>query len=112
MANVSYERRKHKRHDLACPVRLASDPAEAPTKSKGINLSDGGLLFPLPAQAVPPVGSHVQLGFSVPRSTPNTYLLEDFSSRAVVVRSEPPDGEGAVRVAVQFEGPMNLAIDV
>ena len=112
MAEMSYERRKHKRHDLACPVRFAGDEAEAPARIKGINISDGGILFPLPGQAAPDVGAQVQVDFSVPRSTPNTFLMEEFSSKAIVVRTEPGGGRRPVRVALRFEQPMDLGIEV
>jgi len=112
MAEVSYERRRHKRHELACPVSLAGEDAQAPAKTKGINISDGGILFPLPRQAVPDVGAKVHVDFSVPRSTPNTFLMEEFSSRAVVVRSEPGGGKVPARIALEFERPMDLGIEV
>ncbi len=112
MAEVTYERRKHKRHELACPVWLAGDEADEPGKSKSINISDGGLLMPAPEGADPKVGSRVHIDFSIPRTTPNTMLMEDISSRAVVVRTEPAGGRRPVRVALRFEQPMDLGIEV
>ncbi|MGB2823308.1 MAG: PilZ domain-containing protein [Phycisphaerae bacterium] len=112
MAKVSYERRRHKRYEVACPVSLAGDEADAPARSKGINISDGGMLFPLHGKGVPGVGARVHVDFSIPRSTPNTFLMEEFSSKAIVVRAEPAGGRRPARVALRFEQPMDLGIEV
>lgn len=112
MAKVSYERRRHKRYEVACPVSLAGDEADAPARSKGINISDGGILFPLRGKTLPGVGARVHVGFSIPRSTPNTFLMEEFSSKAIVVRTEPAGGRRPARVALRFEQPMDLGIEV
>ena len=106
------ERRKHKRHELDCPVSLAGQAGGEPVRTRGINISDGGMLFPIPPDAAPPPGQEVDLEFSIPRSTPNTFLLEPFRSRAIVVRQEPSDGEGPVRVAVRFEPSLDLGLEV
>ena len=112
MDEPRYERRKHKRHPLECPVRMTDATGNLLASARGINISDGGMLFPAPSEALPERGSRIHLDFSVPRATPNTFLMEEFTCKAFVIREEPSDGDGPVRVAVEFERPLDLEIEV
>jgi hypothetical protein len=59
----------------------------------------------LPEDGVP---DEVRLHLSIPRSTPNTFMLEDFATAARILRSEPlADGDGA-GIAIQFARPLTL----
>ena len=112
MAEPHYERRKHKRHALECPIRMTDVAGKLLAAGRGINVSDGGMLFPVPHEARPQRGARIHLDFSVPRSTPNTFLMEEFTCKAFVVRGEPSNADGPVHVAVEFERPLDLEIEV
>jgi hypothetical protein len=103
------ERRRHTRYRVPCPVRLSSGPA-GEAAGKTANVSDGGLLVALPRQALPACGSLVDVLLRVPRSTPNTYMLEEFTSRARVVRHETSGSRASA--ALQFLHPLDLAVEV
>ncbi len=105
------ERRRHKRHALPCPVWLLSDDGATVT-GKSINISDGGVLVTL-SQPSPPVdGSWVGINLCVPRATPNTYMLEEFTTRARVIRRQViPDGAMAA-VGLEFARPLELVLEV
>ncbi len=106
------ERRQHRRHPLPCPVSFQAPGAGAELRSKSLNISDGGLLVSVGGHQPPPPGSRMNVQFSVPRTTPNTYLLERFRAPAIVVRHEGDPGDGSARVAVRFETPLQLGLDV
>jgi len=112
MAQRYYERRKHKRHELECPVELSDGAGKVLAKARGVNISDGGMLLPVASEALPKRGARVHLDFSIPRSTPNTFLMEEFACKAFVIREESPDGRRPAHVAVEFERPMDLGIEV
>jgi hypothetical protein len=103
------ERRRHKRYPVPCPVRLSSSPA-GQAAGKTANVSDGGLLVAMPRQKLPAPGSLVDVLLRVPRTTPNTYMLEEFTSRARVVRHETSTGRASA--ALQFVCPLELAMEV
>ena len=111
MAKHGAERRKHKRHDIPCPVKILDSEGGLLAKSKCQNISDGGILVPLPPTAAGKMGANVQIEISVPRTTPNTYMLEQFSSMARVIRTQDTDSAG-IAAAFEFARPLNLAIEV
>ena len=111
MEPARHERRRYKRLPLACPVSLNDAGGEPVGQSRGLNISDGGMLLPLPPERAPEAGSQVRATFSVPRSTPNTFLLEEFSCKAFVVRQEP-ENERSCQVALRFEPPLDLGLEV
>jgi len=112
MAQLHYERRKHKRFDMECPCRVTDGAGRLLAQSRGINISDGGMLLAMEDGQPPKHGARVHLDFSVPRSTPNTFLMEEFACKAFVVREEPGADDCPVRVAVEFHRPMDLEIEV
>ena len=77
-------------------------------------MSDGGALLQAPADQELAPGEPVKLLLRVPRSTPNTYMLEDFSSGANVVRRQPAaDAAGPGQyLAVRFSEPLSLELAV
>ena len=64
-----------------------------------------------PVGAAPEPGRQLDLKLSIPRSTPNTFLMEPVAGQAIVVRHEPAD-DGARNVAVRFEPPLTLDLEV
>jgi hypothetical protein len=113
MPTPKHERRKHKRLKLECPVRLERPSGKPGGKSRTIDVSDGGTLLPAPEGFDPAVGQRVIVHISVPRRTPNTFLLEEFEAPASVVRADPAKGGGAKgQVALKFDSPLDLGLEV
>jgi hypothetical protein len=112
MPAPKHERRKHKRHRLDCPVRLDRPGGKPGGKSRTINVSDGGTLLPAPEGFDPAVGQRVTVHFSVPRQTPNTFLLEQFEAPASIVRAETPKRGARGQVALKFDSPLDLGLEV
>ena len=111
MTRPNNERRLYPRHEMSCPARLVGEAGTLVATGRTINISDGGLLLPVRPQDRPPAGEIVDVKLSVPRSTPNTFLMQPFCSQAVVVRQEEtPDG--ACHVAVRFDPPLDLDLEV
>jgi hypothetical protein len=106
------ERRKHKRHKLECPVRLHRPDDKPAGKSRTIDVSDSGALLPAPEGFDPVLGQRVTVHISVPRQTPNTFLLEEFEAPASVVRAERPQGGAPPQVALKFDSPLDLGLEV
>ena len=111
MANPNIERRQYTRHGLSCPARLVDETGSHLASGKTVNISDGGLLMPIGPEAAPQPGEQLDVKLSVPRSTPNTFLMQGFTAKAIVVRHDQSD-DGAGRVAVRFEPPLELDLDV
>jgi hypothetical protein len=107
--NPDADRRAHRRYELACPAQLFNTDGETLGGGKTRNLSDGGLLVPLDAPVEP--GTSVSLCFSLPRQTPNSYLLEHVAGEGRVVRVEP-DQSARCAAAIAFDAPMDLKIEV
>ncbi len=105
------ERRKHKRHDIPCPAQLFNGQGEAVSGDKTVNISDGGLLMPIPSDSAVTPGEQVSLYFSLPRATANTYMLEHITADALVVRVDPTADEDRHNLAVQFAKPLNLQVE-
>ena len=111
MGKKKAERRRHKRQDLACPVTLKVEPDQTPARGKTANISDGGALLPVPDGPPPPVGATVSVKLGIPRTTLNTYMLEEFTCRALVLRHQAVDG-GPFALALQFLHPLDLMLEV
>ncbi len=106
------EKRQHRRHALACPVAVLNEGGDVVARGKTLNISDGGALFAVPVAGVPAVPQAVRLDISVPRSTPNTYMLEPVSAPARVLRHEALVDPRLAGLAVRFESPLDLALEV
>jgi hypothetical protein len=61
---------------------------------------------------VPRVNERVRVVLAVPRSTPNTYMLEEVSCEATVVRHQPLEDNSVVGVAIRFQPPQDLGLEV
>jgi hypothetical protein len=112
MSSRAAERRRHKRQALACPVIVASPHGRVLGQTKAINLSDGGVYIPLPLDSVPTPSSRVKLVISVPRTTANTYMLEEFNCSARVLRHHPLLDEKLAGVALQFVESVQFGLEV
>ena len=76
------------------------------------NISDGGAFLSAAADGLPAVDGICQVRFALPRTTPNTRMLEDVSCEARVVRHQGPKGGRAAGVGLQFSTPLDLMIEV
>ena len=81
-------------------------------RGRTINISDGGALVSIPRDTAPEISANVNARFSVPRSTPNTYMLEQFASSACVVRRQALVDDSRAGVAVRFSKPLKLGLEV
>ena len=111
MARNAAERRKHKRHRIACPLSILRFGVAEPLKGKTLDLSDGGAILPIPIKAVPRVSERVRVVLAIPRSTANTYMLEEVPCDARVVRHQPMEDNSLVGVALQFSPTLDLALE-
>lgn len=104
------ERRQHKRIPLSCLVSLQN--GSAAMQGRTLDMSDGGLLLATVVTAAKPkIGEAMTLKLSIPRQTRNSYLLEELSCQAVVVRrAKGPDGGASL--ALRFERPLSLMLEV
>jgi len=97
----STERRRHRRFDVVCRLRLEA-PKGPELRTRTLNVSDGGAYF-LTAQGLE-VGREVRVRLTVPRDTANTFFLEQFAAEAQVIRCDPPaQGQRMRGVALKFE---------
>jgi len=106
------EQRKHERVELACPITVYDSAGEVLAKSKTLDISDGGALVSLPVESLPKIGLKANVTFSVPRSTPTTYMLEDFACRAEVVRHQPLIESNFAGLALRFDQAQELGLVV
>ncbi len=104
------ERRRHKRHGLACPTTLVVQGGKH-VKAKTTNISDSGACIEISPQDSAAVEGHLSIQLALPRKTANTYMLEDFISSATVVRRIRGDKQ-KVGLAIQFVSPLKLDIEV
>ena len=107
----SKERRRHKRFVVRCPITLSTQDGEVLCRTRTGNISDGGTYLALPPEVLPSVGTWLSLRLSVPRDTPNTYMLEEFRSPARVVRHQPLKERGLTGLALQFAKPLDMILE-
>ena len=111
MAKSVAERRKHKRHRISCPLAMHRTGEKEPVKGKTVDLSDGGAMLPIPIKFVPRVSERVRVVLALPRSTANTYMLEEVACEARVVRHQPMEDNTVVGVALQFSPTQDLGLE-
>lgn len=112
MSAPRMERRRHERSELPCTIRLLDGSGGVLAKTKTLNIADGGALLAVPSATAPAPGQALSVEFTVPRSTPNTYMLEQFSCRGEVVRHQQVADGALCGVAVKFAAPMGLFLEV
>jgi hypothetical protein len=113
MAFRKQERRIHRRWELTCPVTVLNDAGKVLFKTRAVNISDGGAyctvgVDDLPANSLPP---KLGIRFSVPRSTRNSFMFEEFQSEARVIRTEPLVDAAQAGMAIQFLQPVSLDLN-
>ena len=106
------ERRKHKRHEVSCPATLTQDDGRLIASGKTANVSDGGAFFFTSAGDLVNLDGRLILKLAVPRKTANTYMLEDFSLPAHVVRRNQSYGQTLTGIALEFTSPVDLGLEV
>ncbi len=112
MANQASERRRHKRHDISCPVTIHNPGGEMLFQAKTTNISDGGIFIAVPINSLQKLGRKINVSLRLPRSTPNTFMFEDFACHASVVRHEPLTDHEQAGIAMAFAKPLDLQISV
>lgn len=112
MTSERQEQRQHSRLKVECPVSFFTRSGELVAKGKSLDMSDGGTYVSVPAKAVDRIKGRVNLTFSIPRSTENTYMLEDFACQADVIRQKPLADKKLAGVAIAFTSPMDLSLEV
>ncbi len=111
MSKSESERRRHKRKDVTCPVTVSHSEGNVKSPGKMLNVSDSGALLSIPIEFLPEVKELVHVTVSLPRSTPNTHMVEEIKSHATVVRHHDLDNGKNAGMAVKFEDNMNLDLD-
>ena len=112
MAVQGQEQRRHKRLKLGCPVSFFTRGGKVVTKGKSLDISDGGTFVSVPIETIDQLQGRLNVTFSVPRSTENTYMLEDFACQADILRQQPLVDENLAGVAMAFANPIHLALEV
>ncbi|MBL7133910.1 MAG: PilZ domain-containing protein [Phycisphaerae bacterium] len=112
MADERRERRRYNRLMLECPISFFTRSGQVAAKGKSLDISDGGTFVSVPVEQVHQLQGKVNLTFSIPRSTENTYMLEDFACQAHILRRQPLVDESFAGVALAFTSPMDLGLEV
>ncbi len=91
---------------MVCPVALQAEDGLALVKARTENVSEGGAYLiiargDLPVAVLP---EQVDVTLAIPRTTPNTYLLEQFTAHASIIRTDKDSGTGSAGVALRFQG--------
>ena len=112
MTDQRQQRRQHNRVKVESPVTFFTRSGEVAAKGKSVDLSDGGIFVSVPVEEAGKIRGTVNLTFSIPRSTENTYMLEDFACQADVLRQQPLVDKNLAGVAIAFTNPMDLGLEV
>ena len=112
MATRSDERRSHVRVPLPCVTAIFDRAGRALARSRTKDLSNGGAFLHVPVTSLPEVGARINVTISVPRTTTNSRLLEDFAASARVVRHAPAGAADLSGMAIEFETPLNMMLEV
>ena len=106
------ERRRHKRMELACRATISSDKCGRQATGKTMNVSDGGAALSLPIESLPELKEMVRVRLSIPRSTPNTHMIEEFDTQATVLRHELLHDDRYAGMAIRFTKGVDLGLEV
>ncbi len=112
MTRSPRERRASRRFDLTCPIVVTDSAGKELLRTKTLNLSDGGILLTAPTDQTIPLGRDVHVNVRLPRSTPNTFMIEKISSDADILRHEPMKDHASVATAMKFTKPLKLGLAV
>ena len=105
------ENRRHARFEIDAAVSLFDDQREL-LSGNSLNISDGGALLAVPAKPAARVGQTVQVSMRLPRSTLNSFLLEEVACPAKIVRRQRYGSNGKTALALQFDQPQDLGLDL
>lgn len=106
------DRRVFRRWEMPCLISLFDDGGRMLARTRTVNISDGGAYVMVPVENLPEgsLPHKLNVHLSVPRSTPNTYLLEDFRTWATVRRAEPLEREDCAGLAISWIEPIHLEL--
>ena len=102
------EKRKHDRIELSCPLTFSDGSQPINTQSE--NLSDGGAFITVSTDSLPSLGRELDVSLSIPRSTKNTFLLEEVKIQARVLRHQPMLDPSKAGLAMQFTQSLELML--
>ena len=113
MASRKQERRVHRRWELTCPIVVLDAKGKVLFKTRAVNVSDGGAYCTrgvdnLASGSLP---QRVGIRLSVPRSTRNSFMFEEFQGAARVIRTEPLIDAARAGMALQFLQPLSLDLN-
>ena len=106
------ERRLHTRMEISCPLAVVNRAGHELFQIRTTNISNGGLYLETPVSNLPHEGvpDEVHLRISVPRTTSNTFKLDEFRTDARVVRSDILADDDSAGIALQFAEPLALGV--
>ena len=110
MARRTKDKRQHPRFELACPTTVFKSSGDVVGTYRTVNISDGGVIVPIPAEDVPRLGAKLQLYLAVPHHTKETYHLEHFALEGKVLRKDEAGENVPLQVAIQFTQPRELTL--
>ncbi len=105
------ERRAYKRFDLTCPVVVTDTAGKELLHTKTLNFSNGGALLTAPIEDTIPLGQPVHIDVRLGRSTANTFMFENVSTDANILRHEPMKDNSSVATAMKFTKPLQLGLE-
>ena len=108
MTAAEENRRAHSRFELTCPITITDSSGNVLLKTRTLNISDGGALLE-PHEDTIEIGAPVDVTMNVPRSTANTFMFEQVSSPAQVIRSQ--QAEDLESLALMFIEPLKLDLE-
>lgn len=106
------ERRVHDRRKIVCPITICRQDGTVLAKTHTVNISDSGAFLAVPLDALPPLDAKLRLSLAVPRSTANTYMLEQFECEGQAVRHQPLLDNDQAGIGVRFSRPIDFMLDV
>jgi len=112
MTAPSRERRAYRRFESHGPVALIDPQGKQLPGTRMENVSDGGIFLTAPIDSLPPFGGEFDIKFKIPRTTPNTYMLEEVKTSAKVIRQQPMLDGDQIGVGLRFRQPLELMIEV
>jgi hypothetical protein len=98
------EKRMHQRFELSCPIVITDSKGKKLLRTQTLNISDGGAM--VADRGSFDVGDSLMAQLKIPRSTVNTFLMEDVSARARIIRHETIAAHNGMAVA--FIEPLDL----
>jgi hypothetical protein len=101
------EKRVHQRFELSCPVVITDSHGKKLLRTQTLNISDGGAMLAEHDDFL--AGDMLQADMKVPRSTPNTFLMEDVPTNAMVVRHQNIQAHDGMAIA--FIEPLSLKLE-